>query len=231
MFDLFVKVVDGDKQLTTAGTITLWVLLGLILVIATMCVQKKGSKEIGTKQLVFCGIAMALALVTSYIEVFSFPFGGSVTLFSMLFVCMIGYFYGARVSIPVAIAYGLLQLVIKPYIYHPVQVLFDYPIAFGALGLSGFFSKSKHGLVKGYIIGIIGRWIFASVSGVVFFADYAWEGWNPIPYSLAYNGAYIFTEGIVTIIILSLPAVAKAIGQIKKMANEQNHSVMLNKQS
>lgn len=218
MFNFFVKVIDGEYQLTTVGTITLCILLGLILVVSTLCRKKKGSNKIATKQLVFCAVAMALGLITSYMEIYSFPFGGSVTLFSMLFVCLIGYLYGAKVSIPVAIAYGILQFIIKPYIYHPVQVLFDYLFAFGALGFSGFFYNRKNGLVKGYIAGIIGRWIFTSISGFVFFSEYAWPGWNPLPYTLAYNGAYIFTEGVVTIIILLLPVVAHGFQQVKKMA-------------
>lgn len=221
MFDFFVKTTsDGEYLFTTAGTIALALLMGILVVVAVLITKKSSGTKIATKELVFCAAAMALALVTSYIEVYSFPFGGSITLFSMLFICMIGYLYGAKVSIPVAVAYGILQLLIKPYIYHPVQILFDYPLAFGALGLSGLFYKSKHGLLKGYIIGIFGRWIFSSVSGYVFFAEYAWAGWNPLLYTLAYNGAYIFAEAVVTIIILALPAVSHAFGQVKKMANE-----------
>ena len=45
----------------------------------------------------------------------------------------------------------------------------DYVLAFGALGLSGLFCNAKHGLIKGYIIGIIGRYVFAVLSGWLFF--------------------------------------------------------------
>lgn len=219
MFDVFVSTSkNGDLVFTTSGIITLVAVLLLILV-ATSLFPKKGTAiKLGAKQLTFCGIAMALGLVTSFLEIYSFPFGGSVTLFSMLFITLIGYFYGAKVSIPVAIAYGVLQLIIKPYIYHPIQVLFDYPLAFGALGVSCFFANKKNGLIKGYLVAIIGRWIFSSVSGYVFFAEYAWSGWNPLAYALVYNGAYIFAEGIITIIILCLPAVSRGIAQVKKMA-------------
>lgn len=65
-------------------------------------------------------------------------------------------------------AYGVLQLLIEPYIYFPLQVLVDYPLAFGALGLSGCFSKSKHGLVKGYLCGVLARYVFAVISGWLF---------------------------------------------------------------
>lgn len=223
MFDSFIQTTsDGHITLSTVG-IRILALLGLIVVIilaATFLTRKKEKTSITTKQLVFCSIAMALAIVTSYMQLYTFPFGGSVTLLSMFFICFIGYLYGARVSIPVAFAYGILQLIIKPYIYHPIQVLFDYPLAFGALGFSGFFSTSKRGLVKGYIIGILGRWLFSSVSGYVFFAEYAWPGWNPIPYTLAYNGAYIFTEAAITIPILLIPPLYHALSKVKQMAKE-----------
>ena len=96
----------------------------------------------------------------------------------------------------------------------------DYPLAFGALGISGFFWKKKHGLVKGYIAGIIGRYFFAVLSGWLFFGAYAWEGWNPLAYSLVYNACYIFTEGAVTILVISIPSVSKALLQIKRQAQE-----------
>ncbi len=172
-----------------------------------------------TKKLVFCAAAIALAMVTSMIKVYSFPFGGSVTLCSMLFICLTGYMFGPVVGIFTGMAYGILQFLIEPYIYFPLQVLVDYPFAFGALGLAGFFCNSKYGLIKGYLLGVIGRYIFAVISGWIFFGEYAWDGWNALPYSLAYNGAYLFTEAAITIVLLLIPAVSKALRQIKTMAN------------
>ena len=95
----------------------------------------------------------------------------------------------------------------------------DYVLAFGALGLSGIFANKTHGLVRGYLLGIVGRYVFAVLSGWLFFGEYAWEGWNPLLYSLAYNGAYIFAEGAVTVVILMIPAVSQALMQVKREAN------------
>lgn len=61
----------------------------------------------------------------------------------MLFLVLIGYWYGLRAGLMTAIAYGFLQLVSDPYIISIPQMLVDYIFAFGALGLSGLFSKSK----------------------------------------------------------------------------------------
>jgi thiamine transporter len=171
------------------------------------------------KNLAFCGLLIALATVTSFIKIFSFPFGGSVTLLSMLFIVLAGYFYGPKLGVLTAIVYGLLQLIIDPQVYYPMQVVMDYILAFGALSLGSFLWKKKHGLVIGYLIGVTGRFLFSSLSGYIFFAEYAWEGWSPILYALAYNGAYIYAETAITLVLLSLPPIKKAINKIKRDCN------------
>lgn len=213
----FVTKADGAYSLTTAGYVAVAVILVALIVVAALFAkrEKKEKKKIGTKQLVVCAMAVALAMVTSMLKIYSFPFGGSVTLFSMLFICFVGYLYGPATGMLTGAAYGVLQLLIEPYIYFPLQVLVDYPLAFGALGLSGCFSKSKHGLVKGYLFGVLARYVFAVISGWLFFGEYAWDGWAALPYSLLYNGCYIFAEAALTVLVLSIPAVSKAMKKVK----------------
>ena len=166
----------------------------------------------------FCAMCIALATVTSMIKVFRFPFGGSVTLCSMLLASLPGFFYGPAAGFASAVAYGLLQFATGPYVLTPVQVLIDYPLAFGALGLSGLFWKKKNALVKGYLTGCLGRWFFTFLSGWVFFGEYAWEGWNPVVYSAVYNMIYIGAEAILTVIILYIPAVKEALISVRDIA-------------
>lgn len=213
----FVTKADGAYSLTTAGYVAVAVIFVALIVVAALFAkrEKKEKKKIGTKQLVVCAMAVALAMVTSMLKIYSFPFGGSVTLFSMLFICFVGYLYGPATGMLTGAAYGVLQLLIEPYIYFPLQVLVDYPLAFGALGLSGCFSKSKHGLVKGYLCGVLARYVFAVISGWLFFGEYAWDGWAALPYSLVYNGCYIFAEAALTVLVLSIPAVSKAMKKVK----------------
>lgn len=207
-------------QLTPAGIITVVVLIALLIALALVLQPKEvKSRAFSTKQLVFSAIAMALALVTSMIKLFEMPLGGSVTLLSMLFIVLIGYWYGPKAGLMTGFAYGLLQFIIEPVFYTIPQLIVDYPLAFGALGLSGFFSNRKHGLQLGYIAGILGRLVFAWLSGVIFFASYA-SSYNmsaPV-YSLVYNGSYIFAEGIITLIIISIPSVSKALAHVKQLA-------------
>lgn len=91
-------------------------------------------------------------------------------------------------------------------------------MAFAGLGLAGLFSSKKHGLITGYLFGIFSRYICHVLSGYIFFAAYAPEGMNPFLYTLGYNATYIVPEAIATVVILSLPPVAKAIAQVKKQA-------------
>lgn len=210
---------NWEYHLTTPGYVVLVILMVAALVIPIV-LSRKNSKKMSAKQLTFCTVAMALALVTSFIKVASLPMGGSITLFSMFFMCFIGYLYGPKIGIMTGVAYGILQLIIEPYIYAPLQVLLDYPLAFGALGLSGFFSKKKFGLTTGVIVGILGRYICHVISGYVFFASYAPEGMNPMIYTLGYNATYIVPELIATVIVVSLPPVMKALKYVKTMANQ-----------
>jgi len=181
--------------------------------------QKPGGK-LTVKQLVFCAMAIALGTVLSNIKLFEFPNGGSITLLSMLVICLPGYFFGLGAGLLTGVAYGVLQLLIDPYVLYPMQLVVDYLLAFGALGLSGLFTNAKNGMIKGYITAVLGRFVFAVISGWIFFGAYAWEGWDPLPYSLAYNAIYIFSEAAITVIILMLPAIKKALASIKKMALE-----------
>ncbi len=170
------------------------------------------------KQLAFCAVSIALAFVLSNVKVFKFPTGGSITAFSMLVACLPGFWFGPVVGIITGVAYGLLNLIVDPYILFPAQVIVDYILAFGALGLSGFFSNSKYGLLKGYIAGVLGRYVFAVISGWIFFGEYAWNGWGALPYSLVYNAIYIFAEAAVTLIVLNIPPVKQLMTTLKNMA-------------
>lgn len=208
--------VTQDGGLTAAGYTLVAVAVFLLLIVIS--VFAGGRKKIGAKQLAYCSMALALAVVCSQIKLFRLPTGGSITLFSMLFVVLIGYWYGPVVGLLAGVTYGLLRLILGPYIVSLPQMLVDYPLAFGALGISGFFSDKKNGLLIGYIAAVFGRFFFAVLSGVIFFGMYAPEGMNPLLYSISYNGFYLCAEGLLTLILLAVPAVRKAMMSVKLQA-------------
>ncbi|MBP3204696.1 MAG: energy-coupled thiamine transporter ThiT [Lachnospiraceae bacterium] len=216
------NVVVNDWGETTYVPTTLGNALLAVAVLALLGISlffaKKHSAKLTVKQLVFCAMSIALGTVLSNLKLFHFPTGGSITLLSMLVICLPGYWFGLGVGLLAGVAYGILQMLIDPYILYPAQLVVDYLLAFGALGLSGVFSNSKQGLLKGYILGVLGRYLFAVLSGWIFFGSYAWDGWGALPYSLAYNAIYISAEAAVTVVILLLPPVRKVMGQLKSLA-------------
>ena len=168
-----------------------------------------------TKKIALSGVCVAMSLVLGLINLFSMPMGGSVTACSMLFATLPGFFFGGTYGFLSGLAYGALSFILKPYFYSPAQFITDYVLAFTALGLSGLFSNKKNGLYIGYIVACLGRFFFAFLSGVLFFASYAPEGMNPIWYSFSYNISYISVEMGITIVVLLVPVVHRGLYRMK----------------
>ena len=157
---------------TTLGNVLLIIIITALLIGAILFAKhyaakqntetgdaaKKGGK-LTVKQLAFCAMSLALGTLLSEIKIIDFPWGGSATLLSMLVICLPGYLFGLGAGLMTGVAYGVLQILIDPYILFPLQLVVDYLLAFGALGLSGLFANSKNGLLKGYLVGILGRYV------------------------------------------------------------------------
>lgn len=182
---------------------------------------KKKRKTMATKELVYCAAAIALAFMASYIRVFKMPWGGSVTLCSMLFICLIGYWYGVKTGVMAGLAYGILQFLQEPYVLSGFQVCCDYVFAFAALGLAGVFMNAKNGLIKGYLLGAFMRGVFHAIGGYLYWMDYMPDNFPKsltAIYPIAYNYAYIGVEAVITVVILSLPAMKRAMEQLRGAA-------------
>lgn len=219
MLNIFV---NADGGLTTAGYIASVVLIALFAAIVVfLCKKNSSTVKMTAQQLVTCAAALALAYITSYIKIIKLPFGGSVTLFSMLFIVLIGYWYGTKVGVLTGLVYGMFQFLQEPYVLSLFQVCCDYVLAFGAMGLAGLFKNSKkHGLAKAYLLAITMRGAFHALGGYLYWMDYMPENF---PQSLAalypiiYNYSYILLEGVLTLVILSVPAVSRALDQIRNV--------------
>lgn len=146
-------------------------------------------------------LAGVLHFISGFVPFLQMPEGGRVTLAAMVPIFFVAIRRGTRIGVIAGIAFGFVVLFEEPFIYHPVQVLLDYPLAFGALGLAGFFRKIP---LIGVAVGIAGRFICHFVSGAVFFATYAPPGMNPVVYSALYNAYYLVPEFIITSIVMLL---------------------------
>lgn len=219
---MFNFMVTADGGLTTAGY-AISIAIGVVLFIAASFFAGKHSakKHITTRQMVFCAAALALAFITSYIKLFEMPWGGSVTLCSMLFIVLIGNWYGVGTGVLCGLAYGILQFLQEPYVLSFFQVCCDYVFAFAALGVAGFFAKKNHGLLKGYIAAVIARGAFHALGGYLYWMDYMPDNFPKslsAIYPIAYNYSFLLVEAVITIVVISIPAVVKALGQVKRTA-------------
>ena len=159
-----------------------------------------------TKLLAEMAVAIALGTVLSFVKFSIWPEGGSVTAGSMIPFFWFSLRRGAKLGITAGVAYGLVQFFVGPFFIHPAQVLLDYPIAFGALGLAGLLRKHE---LAGVVLGIAGRFLAHFVSGVIFFATYAPEvylgmniGANAYTYSALYNGSYLLPELVISLVLM-----------------------------
>ena len=219
---MFQFLVNADGGLTTAGY-AVCIVAGIALFVLALVFAGKNSDKhkMSTKQLVFCAMAMALAFITSYIKVFSMPWGGSITLCSMLFIVLIANCYGVQTGILVGLAYGILQFIQEPFVLSFFQVCCDYILAFAALGLAGLFAHKSHGLVKGYIVAVLARGAFHAIGGYLYWMDYMPENFPQSLksiYPIAYNYSFLLAEAAITLVIISIPAVTSALGRVKKTA-------------
>lgn len=156
-----------------------------------------------TRVLAEAALAIALAFVLGLITVFRMPLGGSISL-EMVPLILLALRQGWKVGVLAGAAYGLVNLAVNPVILHPVQVLFDYPLPFAALGLAGLFSPTLRGAIIGTVVAVLARFVAHFVSGVVFFASYAPEGWNPYVYSAAYNAAYLVPSLAIALVVVGV---------------------------
>lgn len=217
---------EGYYALGNGGYYLLIAALLLIYLLAALMVDRRQkTARFDTKRLSFCGALIALGFVLSYIK-FDMPYGGSVTLFSMLCICLIGYFYGIKAGILSALAYSILQFFQSggSYMLSPMQICCDYFFAFTALGITGFFYRKRQMLIPGYLLAVLARGFFHTIGGYLYWMDYMPDNFPKalsFAYPVIYNYAYLLAEAAITVIVLKIPAVSKMLGKLESMAADQ----------
>lgn len=186
-----------------------------------------------TKILVEGAAMVALATVLSFIRVFKLPWGGSITLLSMLPIVLFSIRRGVKSGMVVSFVYALVQFFqgvldgLFGWGLTPVMliacILLDYVLAFFVLGLAGLFRKKGiSGWIGGIALAVGLRFVCHFLSGVVIWGSFGelWSGFstdNTWLYSFLYNGCYMLPEMLFTIIgavaLLSTPQGKKLLNQ------------------
>ena len=181
-----------------------------------------------TKKLTLSAVMIALSAVLSQVKVWEMPLGGSITLLSMLPVAVIAICYGTKWGLFCSVLYAFVQIAMdagKLMGYGMTAgtwvgcLVFDYIVAFGALGLAGVFRKrGTVGMCAGITLAVAIRFVSHFISGSIVFDTFCPEGWNVFFYSLCYNGSYMLPELLITVIGAVL---LFRIPQVKRLIEEK----------
>ena len=150
-----------------------------------------------TKRLTESAMLLAVAIVLELVSkmfIPEMPFGGQVTLVSMLPVVLISYRHGVKWGLVSGVAYALLEMAIgaktvaaafQPGYFGDetmivnalIMCVLDYLVAFTALGLGGVFRNRIEnpglGLMCGAIVALGARYLAHIASGYILFSGWA----------------------------------------------------------
>ena len=146
-----------------------------------------------TESAMLLAVAIVLELV-SKMFIPEMPFGGQVTLVSMLPVVLISYRHGGKWGLLTGVAYAFLEMALgaktvaaafQPGYFDDgvmlvnalLMCLLDYLVAFTALGLGGVFrNRIQHNgtcLLCGSLVALGARYVAHILSGYILFSGYA----------------------------------------------------------
>ncbi len=173
-----------------------------------------------TRAMIECALLVAIGTILAQIKIIDMPYGGSVTLFSMVPFVLISFRHGLTWGLISGFANGLLQMLfglsappVATLLSFTGMILLDYILAFMVFGLACTIAK----LFKNKLIGVgaacvfvcLLRFLCSFLSGILIWGAYQsyydWAVNMPVwLYSLIYNGGYMLPELIITTIAVLL---------------------------
>lgn len=165
-----------------------------------------------TRRLVESAMLIAIASVLSVLQIVHLPYGGSITVSSMLPILIIAYRYGTPWGIFTGTVYGLIQLALGSHNLSYVTgaasvialILFDYLLAFAVIGIGGLVRKNDSqafSLVIGSLIAAALRYLMHVISGCTVWAGLSIPTAEALRYSLIYNATYMLPEALILMVV------------------------------
>ncbi len=164
-----------------------------------------------TRTLVEAALLVALATVLSLFKLVDLPYGGSVTLASMLPIVLLSYRHGVLWGLGGGAVFALLQqlLGLNNLTYFTTWqsvvavILLDYAAAFALTGLGGVYrraaKKQSTALALGAATVCVLRYLCHVVAGATVWAGLSIPDAAALAYSIGYNATYMIPESIVTV--------------------------------
>lgn len=191
------KIVSGLLALASSP---LTIVMIILLLVAFAFLLSFRKIKLSTEHITKIAILLALAAVLNMMILFRMPQGGSITLASMVPIYLLALAFGPEIGLLSGLLFGLVDMFLGASIYHPIQVLLDYPLAFMCIGLVAFFPRRVN---LGMLVACSLRLVCHVLSGYIFFAAYTPEGSHPLIYSLVYNGSFLMVDLLVAVIVMN----------------------------
>ena len=180
-------------------------------------------KNTKSRKTIYClceaALMIALAVVFSILRFPPFRIdlwanGGSID-FVMVPIIILGWRRGAMWAIPAGLVLGLLECLIGGGIgWGLPSVLLDYVLAYGMVGVAGFFRNKKWGIFVGTAVASGARFVVHFISGVTIWKlaigdnvdlfGMSFGGDTAYLYSLIYNGSYMLGNMIIALLVALL---------------------------
>ena len=142
-------------------------------------------------------LAIVFELISKMIPFLQMPQGGSISI-ALLPLVILSLRNGLKYGLLGGMTFGIVNFLIDGYAFHWGSFVFDYGLAFIMVGTSAFLRKpalkgNVFAYIGAFVIAVFFKYLMSSLSGVLFFGEYAGE-MNPwfysfIFYNLPYNAA------------------------------------------
>ena len=195
--------------LSTEEIVVMVSVLAILLIFAIAFIIGKKKTVISTKKLACIALAISLTTTLSFLK-FSLPFGGSITVFSLVPVILVAYAYGVYYGLLTGVVTGLIQFITSPYILTPLTFFLDYIFAFSAICFAGtlknIIKNRMLSMSLGCVIFYLVRFTMHVLSGIIYFnSGYITEGIpadNALIYSICYNAAFVLPDMVIALIFI-----------------------------
>lgn len=173
--------------------------------------KNKSSKQIVA--MIECSMMIALSTVFSLLKIVDMPYGGSVTIASMLPIVIAAYRHGFLWGLGTALTNSVIQLLlgVNNLSYFSTWqsilaiILLDYIVAFGVFAISGLFrrveKRQNFAFLYGILLSSVLRYICHVISGATVWVGLSIPDNAALLYSLSYNATYMIPETIVLVAI------------------------------
>lgn len=175
--------------------------------------------RVRTRDLAISGVMIALTLILDTIRI-PLPTGASLPLCSLVPLMLLSILRGPGLAVISGWVCGAAALLLIP-VWQPLhwaQVFVEHLVCFSCLGFAGCFGSDKRWkILCGILLASLFKICGHTLSGVLFYSQNAWGGWDAWAYSMVYN----ITQGIPLCTLCGVLVLALPLQRLKRQLERE----------